>query len=307
MSAITSPSISKNVGMNILGAFGLLRRDKAALVSVIILTIVLLCVIFGPYFLSEKARSMNLMMRNAPPFGSKGGWLYVLGADSLGRSILARIIVASRNTIMISGIAVVSSLMIGTLLGMVAGYKDGWVSASILRIADAIMSFPSLLLAIIVLFVFDAGIANVIIVLSVSRLPMFIRTVRAEVLEIRERLYVSAAKAMGASTPHILRRHILPAIVPTLLNLAALEMAFIMLVESSLSFLGIGILPPDVSWGLMVSDGRNYIGSAWWVAFWPGLAIMLVAMALNLISNWIRTAMDPAQKWRLSAKEKTNG
>ncbi|MGO7205003.1 ABC transporter permease, partial [Rhizobium ruizarguesonis] len=192
----------------------------------------------------------------------------------------------------------VISTVVGGLLGLVAGYTGGWISATLLRLADAIMSFPSMLLAVIVLFVFSPGVSNVILVLAVSRIPIFLRTVRAEVLELKERMFVTAALAMGAKTDRILLRHIAPMVMPTVINLAALEMAFVMLVESGLSFLGIGIQPPEVTWGLMVADGRNYLGSAWWLSFWPGLAIMAVTMALNLLSNWLRIVTDPVERWR---------
>ncbi|WP_286298183.1 ABC transporter permease [Aminobacter sp. SS-2016] len=276
-----------------------LLRDKVALVSAAFLAIVLVCVALGPTLLADKARAMNLMQRNAAPFSFDRPWLYILGADALGRSVLARIIVASQNTILIAGTAVLTSLVVGGALGLVAGFKEGAVSAILLRLADAIMSFPSLLLAVIVLFVFEPGVANVILVLAISRVPIFLRTVRAEVLELKERLFVTSARAMGASTWRILFRHVAPMVLPTVINLAALEMAFVMLVESGLSFLGIGIQPPEITWGLMVSDGRNYIGSAWWVAFWPGLVIMLVTMSLNLFSNWLRVVTDPVERWRL--------
>lgn len=276
-----------------------LLRDKVALVSAVFLTIVLVCVAIGPTLLADQARAMNLMQRNAAPFSLDRPWLYILGADALGRSVLARIIAASQNTILIAGTAVLTSLVVGGALGLVAGFKEGAVSAILLRLADAIMSFPSLLLAVIVLFVFEPGVANVILVLAISRVPIFLRTVRAEVLELKERLFVTSARAMGASTWRILFRHVAPMVLPTVINLAALEMAFVMLVESGLSFLGIGIQPPEITWGLMVSDGRNYIGSAWWVAFWPGLAIMLVTMSLNLFSNWLRVVTDPVERWRL--------
>ncbi|QOF69397.1 ABC transporter permease [Aminobacter sp. SR38] len=273
--------------------------DKVALVSAAFLAIVLVCVALGPTLLADQARAMNLMQRNAAPFSFDRPWLYILGADALGRSVLARIIVASQNTILIAGTAVLTSLVVGGALGLVAGFKEGAVSAILLRLADAIMSFPSLLLAVIVLFVFEPGVANVILVLAISRVPIFLRTVRAEVLELKERLFVTSARAMGASTWRILFRHVAPMVLPTVINLAALEMAFVMLVESGLSFLGIGIQPPEITWGLMVSDGRNYIGSAWWVAFWPGLVIMLVTMSLNLFSNWLRVVTDPVERWRL--------
>ncbi len=280
-------------------AIGLLWRDKVATLSAILLLIVLACVLFGPWLLADKARAVNLMARNAPPFSIDKGWMFFLGADALGRSLLARIIVASQNTMVIAASAVCLSMVIGGLFGLIAGYKGGWVSALLLRLADAIMSFPSMLLAVIVLFVFDPGVTNVIFVLAISRIPIFLRTVRAEVLEIKERMFVTAARAMGARTDRILLRHIAPMVLPTVINLAALEIAFVMLVESGLSFLGIGIQPPEVTWGLMVADGRNYLGSAWWLAFWPGVAIMLVTMALNLLSNWLRVVTDPVERWRL--------
>ncbi len=276
----------------------LLWQDKVAFVSAVLLLVVIFCTIFGPWLMADQARAVNLMAHNAPPFSLSKGWMFVLGADALGRSLLARIIVASQNTILIASSAVLLSMTIGGALGLVAGYKGGWISATLLRLADAIMSFPSMLLAVIVLFVFDPGVQNVILVLAVSRIPIFLRTVRAEVLEIKERMFVTAALAMGANTNRILFRHIAPMVMPTVINLAALEMAFVMLVESGLSFLGIGIQPPEVTWGLMVADGRNYLGSAWWLSFWPGVAIMTVTMALNLLSNWLRLVTDPVERWR---------
>lgn len=279
-----------------------LMRDKPALIAALFLALVGLCMIFGPSLLADEARAMNLSARNLPPFSLEKGWLYVLGADNLGRSVLARIVVASRNTMLIASSAMLLAMAFGSVLGMIAGYRGGWASTVILRLADAIMSFPSLLLAVVVLYVFDTGAFNVVVVLALSRIPIFIRTVRAEVLEVRQRQFVIGAMAMGAGLPRILFVHIAPMILPTLLTLGAMEMAFIMLVESSLSFLGIGIQPPDVSWGLMVADGRNYVGTAWWVSFWPGVAILLVAMSLNLLANWLRVAADPLQRWRLEVE-----
>ena len=280
---------------------GSLARDRFALVSAIVLLLALICAIVGPSMFADEARKLNLRARNMAPFSLENGWMFVLGADALGRSLLARIIVAAQNTLLISATTVVIAAVFGSFLGLVAGYRGGWVGAVLLRLADAIMSFPSMLLAVIVLFVFEPGVINVILVLAISRMPIFLRTVRAEVLEIKQRMFVTAARAMGAKTNRVLLRHIAPMILPTLINLAALEMAFVMLVESGLSFLGIGIQPPEVTWGLMVADGRNYLGSAWWLAFWPGLAIMLVAMSLNLLSNWLRVVTDPVERWRLEA------
>jgi peptide/nickel transport system permease protein len=288
-------------------AFLLLWRDKFALVAAIYMVIVTLCALFGPALLGDAANAMNLRGRNAPPFTFDKGWLYVLGADALGRSILARIIVASQNTLAIAAAAVVISMLVGGTLGLIAGYRSGWLGEVIMRLADVIMSFPSLLLAVVVLYMFEPRVANLVLVLAFTRIPVYLRTTRAETLEIRERLFVSAAQVMGASSLRIALRHVAPIVVPTLMTVATLDFAYVMLAESALSFLGIGIQAPEITWGLMVAQGRNYLQVAWWLAFWPGLAIMLTTMALNLLSSWMRIATDPVQRWRLEVPARADG
>jgi peptide/nickel transport system permease protein len=214
----------------------------------------------------------------------------------LGRSILARVIVGAQNTIVIAAAAVLCSFVVGVTLGLLAGYRDGWVGNVIMRFADVLMSFPSMLLALIVLYILEPAVGNVVLVLAITRVPIYIRTTRAEVLEIRERMFVTAARVMGASSFRIIWRHILPMVLPTLTTVATLEFALVMLSESTLSFLGLGIQPPAFSWGLMVAQGQNYLGIAWWLAFWPGLAITLTATSLNLLANWIRIVTDPVKR-----------
>lgn len=277
----------------------MLWRDKLALVAALYLLLMVLCALFGPALLGDVATAVNLRARNAPPFTLDNGWLFVLGADSLGRSILARLIVASQNTLAIAAAAVVISLSLGGAIGLVAGYVGRWVENLIMRLADILMSFPSLLMAVVVLYVLEPRVGNLVIVLAITRLPIYIRTARAEVLEIRERLFVSAARAMGAGGLRIVMRHVAPITLPTIMTIATIDFAFVMLAESSLSFLGIGIQPPEVTWGLMVAQGRNYLSTAWWLAFFPGLAIMLTTLALNLLSSWLRVVTDPTQRWRL--------
>jgi peptide/nickel transport system permease protein len=228
----------------------------------------------------------------------------ILGADALGRPLLARIIVAAQNTLMIAAGAGALSATIGASLGLVAGYGPRWAGTAIMRLADVIMSFPSLLLAVIVLYMLSPSVGNVILVLAITRIPIYLRTTRAEVLEIRERMFVQAAQVMGASSFRIVFRHILPMVIPTLVTIATLDFAFVMLAESALSFLGIGIQPPEITWGLMVAQGKQYLANAWWLAFWPGLAIILTTLSLNLLSNWLRIALDPAQRWRLEISHK---
>ena len=286
---------------------GMLWRDKFAFFAAIFLIIAVLCAIFGPLLMQDAAVSQNLRARNLPPFSLDRGWIMVLGADALGRSLLARIILAAQNTLMIAAGAVLCSSIIGALLGLVAGYASQRISNIIMRLADVIMSFPSLLLAVIVLYMLAPSVGNIIIVLAITRIPVYLRTTRAEVLEIRQRMFVQAAEVMGASSMRIVFRHILPMVVPTLVTIATLDFAFVMLAESSLSFLGIGIQPPEVTWGLMVAQGKQYLTNAWWLAFWPGLAIILTTLSLNLLSNWLRIALDPAQRWRLEMGGRKNG
>jgi peptide/nickel transport system permease protein len=282
----------------------MLWRDKLALASALFIVAAVLSAIVAPIFLERSATTMNLMMRNAGPFNPKNGILFILGGDTLGRSVLARILVAAQNTLFVAGAAVLLSLVIGSVLGLLAGWRKGWLSTLIMRSADVLMSFPSLLLAVIVLYAFTPGLMSVVLVLAITRLPIYIRTVRAEVLEIRERVFVTSARVLGAGFGWIVTRHILPVVTPTIITIATLEFAFVMLTEASLSFLGLGIQPPEVSWGLMVAEGRNYLASAWWIAFWPGLAIMLTTVSLNLLSDWLRIATDPRQRWRLEMETK---
>jgi len=304
MTITEAPTLVEETNRPLAQILKLLWRDKFALIAAIVLLIVVLCAIFGPTLLEDVATKQNLRARNAPPFDFSTDWLFWLGGDALGRPLLARIIVASQNTIMVAAGAVVCSLAIGSSLGLIAGYTSKTASQVIMRLADVIMSFPSLLLAVIVLYMLEPSVGNLVIVLAITRIPVYLRTARAEVLEIRERMFVQAAKVMGASTMRIIFRHILPVILPTMMTIATLDFALVMLAESALSFLGIGIQPPEITWGLMVSQGRPYLTSAWWLSFWPGALIILTTLSLNILSNWMRTALDPVQPWRLEIERK---
>ena len=276
----------------------MLARDGFALVCAILLIVIIGFALVGPFFLSDHATKMQLTMRNASP-GFDGGWLYIFGGDALGRSVLARVIVGARNTLMIAAAAVAISAIVGTLLGMISGYRGGSVDNIIMRLADIILSFPALLLALIIIYLLGPSGFNIIIVLAIAGIPIYLRTARAQVLEVRERLYVSAARSMGLSPWRIVVSHVLPALLPTTLTLATLEFSNVVLTESALSFLGLGIQPPDFTWGAMVAAGRSYLSSAWWISFWPGFFIMLTTLSLNVLSSWVRTAMDSQQSWRL--------
>ncbi|MGB3769944.1 MAG: ABC transporter permease [Rhodococcus sp. (in: high G+C Gram-positive bacteria)] len=278
----------------------LLLRDRVATVAAGILVLVFLTAAFGPMVVSEAATRQDLDRSNLPPFSLDTGFMNILGTDPLGRSMLARLILASRTTLSVAVPAVILSGIIGSIVGMWAGYHRGWRETTAMRIADVIMSFPSLLMAVVVLYVFSPSAANIVLILTITRIPIYLRTARAESAELRSRTFVDAARTFGAGSGAVIRRHVVPILLPTLLTVATLDFCFVMLAESSLSFLGIGIQPPDISWGLMVSQGRTYLQTAWWLSFFPGLAIVLTTVSATILAAWARIATDPAQRWRLT-------
>ena len=278
----------------------LLRAAPPAMVGAAFLLLVVFGAVVLAPLLHDAAVTANVRARNLPPFRLDGGFLNILGTDRLGRSILARLVVGSTSTLAIAAATVVLSAIVGALLGLFAGLRRGWIAEVILRAADVIMSLPSLLLAMAVLYVLGTSATNVVIVLAITRVPVFLRTIYAEVLEIRERMFVTAATTIGASQGRILFRHMAPAILPSLLTLATLDFALVMLTESGLSFLGLGLQPPSITWGLMVSEGRNYLVQAWWISVWPGLAITLTTLSLTFLGDWLKVVADPVQRMQLA-------
>ncbi|HEY0239034.1 MAG TPA: ABC transporter permease [Friedmanniella sp.] len=274
-----------------------LRGDAAAMVSLVGLTVLVLVVLIAPVFISGLVTRQELTNPTAPPGLSHGFW-GLLGTDSLGRSVLARVVVAGRTTLLIAVSAVGLSAVIGSVLGAAVGYLGGWGESVVMRVADVIMSFPSLLLALIVLYVFGPRATLIVVVLAVTRLPVYLRTARARTRELREIAYVEAARGLGMGRWRIILRHGIPAVVPSALALVTVEIGLVMLIESSLTFLGVGVQPPQVSWGLLAAEGRSYLQTAWWLSFFPGLAICLTVVAINTLSGWSRLATDPKQRWR---------
>ena len=279
--------------------FGLLRRDRIAFLSAIVLALAVVCAAIGPVLLGDLAQAQNLYLGSKPPFTLAGGWGYVLGGDSLGRSVLAQLVVGSRTTLFVAFGAVLVACLAGSLIGMWAGYHRGWRETVAMRVADVIMSFPSLLLAIVVLYVFSPSILNVVLVIALTRIPVYLRTARIETASLRGRPFVDAARSFGTRDWSVIVRHILPTILPTLMTVAATDFSLVMLAESALDFLGIGIQPPGISWGLMVAQGRSEMQTAWWLATFPGLAIVVCTVSATLLANWVRLALDPDQRWRL--------
>ncbi|MBT0772775.1 ABC transporter permease [Kineosporia sp. J2-2] len=299
MTAVVESRVEETVSSRV-PLWRLLLRDRVATLAALVLTFVVLVVLIGPVFVGDEAGEQNLLNANAEPFSLADGWLNLLGTDALGRSVLARLIVAGRTTLSVAVPAVLLSLVIGSLVGMWAGYHRGWRETVVMRVADIILSFPSLLMAVVVLYIFSPSSANLVLVLTITRIPIYLRTARAESAELQSRLFVDAARTFGTRPSAVILRHVLPVTLPTLLTVATLDFCFVMLSESSLSFLGIGIQPPSVSWGLMVAQGRTYLQTAWWLSFFPGLAIVVTTVSATVLASWARLATDPAQRWRLA-------
>jgi len=283
------------------GRIGLLLRSPLALACALTLITLVLVALIGAPLVKDIANTQNLRLRFFPPFSLDHGWTYVLGADALGRSMLAQLIVGARTSFLVAGATVALAAVIGTSIGMVSGYVGGLVDAALMRISDIIVTIPSLLLALSVLFVLEPSIFNLIAVLAVARLPIYLRVSRAQTLEIRERVFVEASRAIGATSATIIWRDIRPLVVPTVMTVAMLEIASVMLAAAGLSFLGVGLQRPDVDWGTIVSEGREYLTRAWWATVFPGVAILVTALAANLLSNWMRSSGDPLQAAAMGA------
>ncbi len=284
----------------------LLGRDRVAAAGAVVLAVVLLVALFGRLLIGDRAQRQDLGASLRAPSLSDG-FYGLLGTDVLGRSVLARLIDAAGTTLSVAVPAVLCSLVIGSAIGLWAGYHGGRRESVAMRVADVILSFPSLLIAVVVLYVFSPSALNIVLILAVARIPVYLRTSHAEAAELRSRLFVDAARTFGTPSRQIIHRHILPIALPTLLTVATLDFCFVMLTESSLSFLGIGIQPPDVSWGLMVAQGRQYLQTAWWITVLPGLAIVLTTVSATVLAAWARIATDPAQRWRLTLPRKRRG
>jgi len=265
--------------------------------SLAIFALVVIAAIGGEALAPHDPNGLDLSAAFRPPVWQSGGSLdHLLGTDNLGRDIFSRIIAGARISLTVALYAIVISGGIGSLVGMIAGYFGRWVDAAIMRLVDIQMSIPSLALALVIATVLSPSLTTVIVVISITYWTWYARIIRGEILSLKERDYVALAKVAGCSTPTIFRRHLLPNVLNTFLVLATLQVGQVIIFEASLSFLGLGIQSPDVSWGLMLADARSYIENAWWAITLPGVAIMLTCLSANLIGDWMRDTFDPKRK-----------
>jgi len=272
---------------------GVRSHGTPIVAAAIIVTIIVLAVL-APVLGLRDPIAGSLSDSLAPPAWLAGGsWSHPLGTDNLGRDILSRLIYGARTSIAVSILAIVFAGSFGTAVGVIAGYVGGWTDIVLMRAVDLMLSMPLLLIAFVFAFVWGPSFGNVILVLALFFWAQYARQIRSEVLVVRERGHVKLARVAGASSFRIMRRHILPNVANTLIVLAVLQVGRVILLEASLSFLGVGLPPPQPAWGLMVADGRSLMSSAWWVSVVPGVAIVLTILSLNLIGDWIRDALDP--------------
>jgi peptide/nickel transport system permease protein len=250
--------------------------------------------IFCPYLSPHDPYDQNIMQRLLPPFWMEGGKPeHILGTDHLGRDLLSRIMYGSRVSLLVGVAAVIIMVVIGTFLGLLAGFYGGKIDSIISFMVNCMMGFPFILLAMSLVVVLGASLKNIIIALGFTSWPVFTRVARVETFRLRETEFVLAATSLGFSVPRLLLGHILPNLIPSLTVLATVEIARAIIREAALSFLGLGIQPPTPSWGTMLSEGRGYMLMQWWLSAFPGLAIFIAALGINLLGDAIRDLIDP--------------
>jgi len=278
--------------------FRALLKSRAGLFGFVMLVLFVLTALLAPYLGLPTPTRSNLSARLAAPTwdGVFAPGAHPLGADELGRDILARIVYGSRVTLMIAAAAVVLGGVFGTLLGIVAGYYRGMVDRILMRIVDVQLALPLMLLALLVIAALGPSTVNLILVLALTSWLRYARIIRGQVLALREREFILSAHAIGASAWRIMRKHLLPNVLTSALVVATLELARVIIMDAALSFLGLGVQPPNPSWGRMLADGRVYISTAWWIVTFPGLAILLTVLSVNLLGDWLRDYFDPKSR-----------
>jgi peptide/nickel transport system permease protein len=263
-------------------------HGNLTLIAAAMVCIAVLVAIFAPLVSPYDPLKQDLSSLLASP-----GPTHLLGTDNVGRDVLARVIWGSRVSLVAGSVSVAIAVVVGCFLGLIAGYSGGRLDDVVMRVMDAVLSFPALVLALALGAVLGAGLGGVLITLGIVYAPTFARLMRGQVLTIRTREYIDAARLLGAADWHILLRHVLPNAATPIVVQASLSVAFAILAEASLSFLGLGVQPPEPSWGSMINAGRGYLQQAPWIVFGPGAALFLTVLSLNFVGDAIRDALDP--------------
>jgi ABC-type dipeptide/oligopeptide/nickel transport system permease subunit len=272
----------------------LFAGSKLSLASAAVVLGFVVMALAAPLIAPHDPYETDLFRRLQPPAWMPGGeWSFLLGCDALGRDILSRIVYGARISIFIGAAVILVATTVGILAGLAAGYLRGWTDVVISRLVDILLGFPYLIFAIALIAMTGPGLQNIILALAYKEWVIPCRVVRGETLAAREVEYVEAARAMGGSRRYIMLREILPNILSPVVVVSTVRMAHVIILEASLSFLGLGVQPPTASWGSMVADGRSFMLEAWWVSTFPGLAILLLVLSINVVSQGLRDAFDP--------------
>ncbi|MEV0005353.1 ABC transporter permease [Micromonospora sp. NPDC050980] len=288
---------SESTGRRVLDA---LRRDPLAVGGTLVLLLLIVVGVAGPWLAPSGVNDVDVDQMLRPPSGA-----HLFGTDELGRDVLSRVLVAARVSLEVGVVSVGIALLAGVTLGLLAGYYRGWLDSVLMRCMDVLFAFPVLLLAVAIVAVLGPGLLTAMVAIGVVYTPIFARITRAGVLSVREQVFVRAAVSIGASDLRIMRRHVLPNIAAPLIVQTSLSLAFAILSEAALSFLGLGIQPPAPAWGRMLFDGRGFVTDAWWLGLFPGAAIFLTVLAFNLVGDALRDVLDPRQLTLSEARRST--
>jgi peptide/nickel transport system permease protein len=260
-----------------------------------VIGVIVVAAVFAPLLTSYDPVKQDLRNTLIPPFwvAPKGSLAHILGTDGTGRDIVARLLFGARVSLLVAFLTLFIASLIGTLIGVVSGYVGGNVDAILMRFTDAIMAFPSLIVALVFAALLGPSFTNMVIILSVLTWPRIARLVRGETLTLRHSDFIKYSRAIGTPSRTITVRHVLPNVLPIILVAATLEVGHVILAEASLSFLGAGLPAPQASWGVMIADGRALVASGWWIALFPGIAITASVLSLNALGDWLRDRLDP--------------
>ena len=270
---------------------------RAPLLPLSIIVVIVLTALLANILTPYSATDISLSERLKPPFWEQGGSMrHVLGTDPMGRDLLTRMLYGARVSLLVGILALFVGGGLGATLGMIAGYVGGRVDGFLMRVADTTLAFPIILLAILLVVILGGSLITVVIAVALVLWARYARVIRGEVLSLRERDFVAQARIAGCSSGRIILVHIFPNVLNTLVVLLSLQVGWVIIVEASLSFLGAGVPPPTPTWGSMIAEGRDYIASAWWLSFFPGLAILVTVLAFNRFGDWLRDALDPTMR-----------
>src|SRR5712664_2942368 len=270
------------------------RRRELPWFPGLILGALVLTALFAPVLAPQSPTEGDITQKLIPPVWlERGEREHPLGTDRFGRDVLSRVIYGSRISLLVSLIAIGVAGTFGTALGLISGYRGGITDSILMRLSDVGLSLPTILIAVVLVAVSEPSFRNVILVISLLLWPRFARQMRGETLGIKEQDFVALAVVAGRSSAWIIWRHIFPNVVPTLLVISTLQVGYVILLEGTLSFLGVGMPPPNPAWGLMIADGRGFLATAWWISLFPGLAMLVTVLAVNLLGDWLREHLDP--------------